>query len=433
MLKKLKIALGLSAAMLVCPAVAKEGYTVAADVAHLQHVYLIMMENHGFGQVIGNPDLPFINAWAHQSNLAYRYFGVGHPSFTNYIEILGGSNFGIRADNPPDWHNATCQPNLISGQPNLDFPPSGPVCPIAGVGTDAATPAVDCTNEYNNGSCGNDIDGTRYYNAATNIDGKSIADQLAASGLTIKDYQENIPSNPDGVNYSDGQFTNLTDFTKINSELGLPANAANIGLPANTSLSSSNVIWYYAAKHNPFVYFANNQTGHGPVPYSAMVGFDGENGLFADLAAGRSPTFSYIVPNQCHDQHGRGNAGPFCAYDPNDNGSLQGLNPALMQAGDQELQKLVTAIKASPTWQRERSAIIAVWDENDYSNQPNINRVPMIIDTNFGRHGVRSFTYYNSFSLLKTIEGALGLPCLNHACDANTAAMTDLLPNDDPN
>jgi phosphatidylinositol-3-phosphatase len=425
MLKNLKIALGLSAAMFVCPAIAKEGYTVAADVGRLQHVYLIMMENHGFGQVIGNPDLPFTNAWAHHSNLAYRYFAVGHPSFTNYVEILGGSNFGIRSDNSPDWRNASCQPNLMTGQPNLDGPTSsGPVCPIAGVGTDAATPAVDCTNEYSGGVCGNDIDGVRYYNADANIDGKSIADQLAASGLTIKDYQENIPGNPDGVNYSDGQYSNLTDFAKLNSEY-VPA--------LSTPLSTSNVVQLYAVKHNPFAYFANNQTGHGPVPYSAMVGFDGPNGLFADLATGKTPTFSYIVPNQCHDQHGRGNAGPFCAYDQNDQGTLAGLNPALMQAGDQEMQKIVTAIKASPSWQRDRSAIIAVWDENDYSNQPNVNRVALIVDANFGPHGVRSFTYYNSFSLLKTIEGALGLPCLNHACDANTAAMTDLLVNDDPN
>ncbi len=106
---------------------------------------------------------------------------------------------------------------------------------------------------------------------------------------------------------------------------------------------------------------------------------------------------------------------------------MAGLNPALMQAGDHELQKIVTAIKASPDWTRGRSAIFTVWDENDYSNQPNINKVALIVDANFGPHGLMSSAYYNSFSLLKTMEGALGLPCLNHACDANTNAMTDLL------
>jgi hypothetical protein len=33
---------------------------------------------------------------------------------------------------------------------------------------------------------------------------------------------------------------------------------------------------------------------------------------------------------------------------------------------------------------------------------------------------------YNHFSLLKSIEGGLGLPCLNHACDSSVNVMTDL-------
>jgi len=39
---------------------------------------------------------------------------------------------------------------------------------------------------------------------------------------------------------------------------------------------------------------------------------------------------------------------------------------------------------------------------------------------------VQSTNYYTHFSLLKTVETALGLPCLNHACDASTAVMSDL-------
>ena len=71
-------------------------------------------------------------------------------------------------------------------------------------------------------------------------------------------------------------------------------------------------------------------------------------GLYADLASGSVPTFSFIVPNQCNDQHGRGNAGPFCNFDPNDNGTQAGLNPALMQAGDVAVRRIVTAIKEFP-------------------------------------------------------------------------------------
>ncbi len=48
------------------------------------------------------------------------------------------------------------------------------------------------------------------------------------------------------------------------------------------------------------------------------------------------------------------------------------------------------------------------------------------LDTNYGYQGVRSNVFYDHFSLLKTIEGGFGLPCLNHACDANVRVMSDL-------
>jgi hypothetical protein len=39
---------------------------------------------------------------------------------------------------------------------------------------------------------------------------------------------------------------------------------------------------------------------------------------------------------------------------------------------------------------------------------------------------VKSNTRYNHFALLKTLEAGFGLPCLNHACDANVPVMMDL-------
>ncbi len=132
------------------------------------------------------------------------------------------------------------------------------------------------------------------------------------------------------------------------------------------------------------------------------------------------------VPNQCNDQRGRGNAGAFCNFDPVSDGTQAGLNPALIYLGDVTLQRIVTAIKASPTWSNGASAIVAVWDENDYSLVPNVNRVLLIVDTNYGVHKVHSATRYTHFSLLKSIEGGIGLPCLNHACDEKSAVMSDL-------
>lgn len=383
----------------------------AAAVPHLDHVFLIMMENHGFAQIINNPYAPFINQEALSANLAGNYFAVGHPSLTNYLEVIGGSNFGVQDDNSPDWHDASCQPNIVSGVDNLEADPN-PICPIAGSGMDAATPPIDYSNETSGppGVC--NLDCTRGYAAAPTV-GQSIGDQLVAAGKSWKSYQEDLPpGGADGVNTADGNFSNLTVFDPLEQSLG-ETNSAIVAL--------------YAVKHNPFAYFASVQSGTNPANSLAnVVGYDGPTGLYADLASGHLPTLSYIVPNQCNDQHGRSGYTPFCAYDPSDNGTQQGLNPAGIALGDQELQKLVTTIKASPTWKKGHNAIVIIWDENDYSVKPIVNQVVAIVDTSYGVHGVQSGKFYTHFSLLNTLETGFGLPCLNHACDSTARPMDDL-------
>lgn len=389
-------------------ALANEGRTPVAGMPHLDHVWVIMMENHGYAQIIGNPYMPFTNAEAAHANLATNYYAVGHPSLTNYLETVGGSNFGVRDDNSPDWHNKACQPNIATGAVSLEAT-STPICPIAGIGTDAATPALDFSNETSGPPPVIDLDGTIGYAAAPTV-GKTIADQLNARGMSWKSYQESLPlGSPDGINTSDGIFTNLTTFTADEQAQGE---------------TQANLVSLYAVKHNPFVYFTSIQ--QSPAQLANVVAFDGADGLYADLASGNVPNFSFIVPNQCDDQHGRGNAGPFCNFDPDDNGTLNGLNPGLMAQGDVTLQKLVTAIKASDVWKHGNNAIVITWDEDDYSVAPTTNKVSTIVDTNYGSHGKTSAKFYTHFSLLKTLEAGFGLPCLNHACDASTVTMSDL-------
>jgi len=405
----------LAAASLVSPAFANEG-AVPKGVPHLDHVFVIMMENHGYNQIIGNPDAPFANKLAKSANSALNYFAIGHPSLTNYLETVGGSNFGVRSDNNPDWHNTTCQTNLSSGQPNLDTPSGGNVCPIWGIGTDAETPVTDCTNEVQctaaNPNPDIDIDGVLGFPAQSGISGKTIADQLTEAGRSWKTYQESLPpSGADGVNFADGFFTDSSD------------------IPGAISGEKQGLIKLYAAKHNPFVYFRSIQESG----LDHVVPFAGQHGLFADLASGHVPAFSFIAPNQCNDQHGRGNGGPQCDFDPNDNGTQVGLNPALISIGDQTLATIVSAIKDSSVWKEGRTAIVVVWDENDYSVAPTINQVLAVVDTNYGPRGVTSKKFYTHFSLLKSIESGLRLPCLNHACDAKTNVMSDLFAADHDN
>ena len=401
-------------ALLTATMFAQEG-AVPKGVPSLNHVFVVMMENHGYPQIINNPNAPFINSYALSANLATNYFAVAHPSLTNYLETVGGSNFGILSDNSPDWHNLSCSPNLASGTSNTDNPPSPAVCPIAGTGTDSATPLLDCTNEVTGPPCEIEIDDVHSYAANPSTLGITIADQLAAAGKTWKTYQEDLPilNGPDLVDYSDGNFTNNSVF-------------ASCPL-CNPQLNTGDIVQLYASKHDPFVYFQEVQQGTNPlVSYSQIAAFDGAGGLYSDLATGKPPAFSYIVPNQCNDQHGRGNGTAFCQYDPSDNGTQTGLNPALITLGDQAVQKIVNAIHSSSVWNKGKNAIVVIWDENDYSVQPIINQVVAIVDTNYGFHQLTSNVFYDHFSLLRTLEAGFKLPCLNHACDTNTQAMTDL-------
>ena len=406
--------LGLLCSCFAGSVLAAEG-TVPTGIPHLDHVVLIMMENHGFSQIIDNPSAPYINYLARTDNLATNYFAIAHPSLNNYLELVGGSNFGIQSDNTPDWHNNYCDSNIVAGTVNTDNPPSPSVCPISGVGKDAAVPAIDMTNEATGAPGTVNIDGSKSYTATTGIVGKSIADQLAEAGLTWKSYQESIPlGDVDLINYSDGFFTDGTDFSSITPALTPP-------------LASSGIVQLYAVKHNPFAYFQSVQEGFNPnSSLSNSVDFSGSNGLYADLASGQVPSFLFIVPNQCNDQHGRGNADQGCAFDPDDNGTQAGLNPALTVRADTTVRQLVTSIKASPAWGVGNNAIVVVWDENDYSLAPYPNAVVLIVDTSYAPTGNVSSTFYTHYALLKTLEAGFGLPCLNHACDGDQKVMTDL-------
>jgi hypothetical protein len=427
-MNKIIAILCLLAAGMASTASAQEG-PVPTGVPHLNHVWVIMMENHGFSQIHNNPNAPFIDKLANSANAGLNYFAVGHPSLTNYLEVTGGSNFGIRDDNSPDWHNSGCTPNIVSGTPSLEG--AANICPISGQGMDAATPALDCTNETSAPPCLWDLVGPNSADipAAPTV-GKSIADQLFERGKSWKTYQESLPpGSPDLVNSSDGFFSNLTDFTPfINDGSFSTWSTQGVSIPAVISQSQAqgDIVSLYAVKHNPFVYFKSVQEGRPDSDNSPqnIAGFVGPGSLYADLGSGKVPNFSFIAPNQCNDQHGRGNDGPFCNFDATDNGTPSGLNETNILMGDITVQRIVSAIKDSPAWREGQNAIVLLWDENDYTATP--NQVLLVVDTNYGAKGVQSNNFYTHFSLLKSLEAGFGLPCLNHACDAGTNVMSDL-------
>lgn len=83
--------------------------TSAAGTPVYDHIFLIVMENHSFSQVIGNPAAPYINGLAGSGAVGGAYKAVGYPSLPNYLALTGGSTFGINSDCTSCWVAA---PNL---------------------------------------------------------------------------------------------------------------------------------------------------------------------------------------------------------------------------------------------------------------------------------------------------------------------------------
>jgi phospholipase C len=308
-------------------AVAQPG-SAATTVPHYDHVALIVEENHGFADIIGNPHAPNLNRLARTYGLATQYYGTSDPSAPNYVAMLGGNDFGIADDNPFYLHR---------------------------------------------------------------VDAPSLMDQLDAAGLTWKGYFQSMPY-PGYAQYCFPVRCN--------------------GTPDSDPL--------YSGKHNGMAYFASIQDS--PAKRARMV--PGTQ-LDTDLAAGRLPTFAYIVPDQCTDMHG---SPPWCE-DSGDPGDVN--DNRLVSDADAYLGRTVAAITRSAQWQQGRNAIVITFDEGDDNagccGVPGAGRVATVVITNHGPRGLQDPAPYSHYSLLATVEKAFGLGCLQKSCDpANGAVMAPL-------
>ncbi len=66
---------------------------VHAVVPAFDHIIVIMLENHSFSEINGNPDAPFLNGVTVANPVAVNYQGITHPSLPNYMATTGGDTF----------------------------------------------------------------------------------------------------------------------------------------------------------------------------------------------------------------------------------------------------------------------------------------------------------------------------------------------------
>lgn len=353
-----------------------------------QHVFYVMMENHGYDQIIGNTaDAPYINDLAARYDVATNFHGVTHPSLPNYLAAISGDFQGIY-DDCEAGADITCAPE--------EFVPG------SGDGTDTAS-----------------LTDAQYQQAAGTphlFSGRNIIDQLQDHGLTWKAYMENLPSTGSQVEYA--PVVQKSDGTATTVKL-------------------------YAQKHNPFMYFSDINSPGNP-RLGNIVPLEGN--LSHDLATGAVPNFVWISPNQCHDMHGISASSaqligqPTCGYpaDPTT------LDHGAIQLGDDYVRKAVQEIMTSSVWKSSNSQIVLNWDENDYSgfsggpgSPVGANGVVLgggtapviVISSQAGPHK-SSGKLLDHYSVLRALQDQWHLGCLGASCDlTGDQRMTELFSN----
>jgi phosphatidylinositol-3-phosphatase len=63
----------------------------AGAVPQFAHVLVLVEENHGFGAVVGNSGMPYVNQLASQYGLATQYFADAHNSLLDYFMLTAGA------------------------------------------------------------------------------------------------------------------------------------------------------------------------------------------------------------------------------------------------------------------------------------------------------------------------------------------------------
>ncbi|MEJ2480091.1 MAG: alkaline phosphatase family protein [Acidihalobacter sp.] len=70
------------------------------------HIVIVIEENHGADQIVGNPNMPYLNKTLIAGGLLLtNSHGVEHPSQPNYLDLFSGGNQGVTNDGPVPGSN----------------------------------------------------------------------------------------------------------------------------------------------------------------------------------------------------------------------------------------------------------------------------------------------------------------------------------------
>lgn len=213
----------------------------------------------------------------------------------------------------------------------------------------------------------------------------NLAAQLIHAGLSFGAYSESLPSAGSLTYYSDG--TNSYDSN--------PGNNPSYYL--------------YARKHNPWTDYQAT-SGYATSSNSSNTLPSSVNQTLSAFPADYStlPTVSFVIPNQCNDQHG---VPGVCDY-PVTTGDAN--DQTLATNADNFLQN---QLGNYADWAKNNNSLLIVtWDENDFTAA---NHVATVFYGGSIDPGTTSDQPVDHFNVLRTIEDYYGLPGIAAAASAS--------------
>lgn len=67
----------------------------------IDHIVVVVEENHSQKSIKGNPEAPYINSLMNKGANLLNYHAIEHPSQPNYLDLFSGSNQGVMDDHVP--------------------------------------------------------------------------------------------------------------------------------------------------------------------------------------------------------------------------------------------------------------------------------------------------------------------------------------------
>jgi hypothetical protein len=331
----------------------------------VKHVFVIMLSNQPYAAVFGpSSSAPYLSqSLERKGELLVRYYAVAHEELANGIALLSGQG-------PTAATAANCSTYSDIA--------------ATGVGADQQVTGQGCV-----------------YPPST----ETLAGQLAAKHLTWRSYVEGVDEGAPSSGPCAHPGLGAAD----------PTAAAQSSSPTTPQP--------YATFRDPFVYF--HSVIDSPACAADVVGL---NALSSDLSKGtRAPSFSYIVPDRCHDANPTPCAPAAAAGLPAADGFLQQLVPRILSSKAYKDGGLlaITVDEAPSTGEFADSS--SCCGQPPFPNLPTPSgaipslsasgggQVGALLLSPFIKGGTTSQEPYNHFSLLRTIEDLFGLKHLGYA------------------